>query len=247
MSAVVRTDDIGLGNWARIKCPTGQWASNDVQSCRRREQFRPSFLKQHLTLLDSIISNTFGFQPCQTHTYQAPFERRRRAKRAPLVVQRTHAGYLRAQAAAGSEPKAFSNAHIPKHPSSAGGQRKRAPRVLQLTHTDHPSSAGGERKRAPRPAQRTHTKHASFCESASTAMRSLHISWKPLLALYNGFSSPFEVLRQNRVPWEYLNISCLCMPARFVEIPIWHVPFERKAVSYKLLVFASAAATVSSP
>ena len=33
------------------------------------------------------------------------------------------------------------------------------------------------------------------------------------------------------------------MPALVVENRIWHVPFELNAVSYKLLVFSSAAAT----
>ena len=58
-----------------------------------------------------ISSNTFWFQPCQAHTYryQAPFERRRRAKRVPRIFQRTHTD----------------------HPSSAGGTNAHIPNTRQ--------------------------------------------------------------------------------------------------------------------
>ena len=158
------------------------------------------------------ISNTFGFQPCQTHTYQAPFERRRRAKRAPRVFQRTHT----------------------KAPFERRQRAKGAPRVFQHTHTDHPSSAGGRAKRAPRLAQRTHTKHPSLCQSASTAMQSLHISWK----------NPSWLIQQNwrsfrssssksctlgglkQFPFMY---ACYFSGKPYLECSIWSCPFELKA------------------
>ena len=55
---------------------------------------------------------------------------------------------------------------------------------VRRTHTNHPSSAGGERKRAPRLGQRTHTKHPSLCQSASTGPLLLQLC-SPSISLGN--------------------------------------------------------------
>ena len=60
-------------------------------------------------------------------------------------------------------------------------------------------------------------------------MESLRIFLETPIGLYNRTSSPFEILRQNHVPWEDLDISRACVPAPFMENPIGNVPFELKA------------------
>ena len=223
---------------------------------------------------DAHIPSTLGAQSATEASHRPPFQRRRRAKRAPRVLQRTHTDHASSAGGEQSDPHAFSQRTHNDHPSCAGGRAKRAPRGLQGTHTkhlpsaesptnfpkrtcqtpfgrrraprifrpacikhpssacgvrsepnafskahtsNHPSSAGSEREephafskrtptdhalnagsranRVPSLAQRTHTNHPSLCQSASTAMQFLNISWKPFLAVQLNWLS-FRIKRE---------------------------------------------------
>ena len=114
-----------------------------------------------------ITSKTFGFQLCQTHTNQSPFERRRQARRGPRVFERTH---IKHPSSAG-EPCAFSNEHIsstlraeasPTHFSAYmyqppfGGKRSEL-HAFSNAHTPSTFRAQGASEGSPTCFQRTHT------------------------------------------------------------------------------------------
>ena len=101
-----------LCTWYKFERESTQKKSYGVCTNQAPGTYMPA-----IPLFLKIVSNILGFQPCQTRSYQAPFERRRRAKRAPRVFQGTHTD----------------------HPSSAGGRAKRAPGLAQRTRTKHPS------------------------------------------------------------------------------------------------------------
>ena len=118
-----------------------------------------------------ITSKTFGFQLCQTHTNQSPFERRRQARRGPRVFERTH---IKHPSSAG-EPCAFSNEHIsstlraeasPTHFSAYmyqppfGGKRSEL-HAFSNAHTPSTFRAQGASEGSPTCFQRTHTDHPS--------------------------------------------------------------------------------------
>ena len=108
---------------------------------------------------DAHIPSTLGAQSATEASHRPPFQRRRRAKRAPRVLQRTHTDHASSAGGEQSDPHAFSNAHITTTLRAQAAERsephavckahipstfraQKAPRIFQSAPVKHPSGAG---------------------------------------------------------------------------------------------------------
>ena len=185
------------------------------------------------------------------------FERRLRAKRAPHVVERTRTTTLRAQRI---EPHALSNAHIPTtlRAQAASEASPTCSRTNATTHqqaptTQHTHSADSERSDSSLRALSHHHLCAvcgcvvSSIIASSTAMQSLHISWKPLLACATDISLLFlenflKYGRRKWVTWDNIKVS-RAFPCPFRGNPV----FKTVKMSFTPKAMRSASAAAAGP
>lgn len=120
----------------------------------------------------------------------------------------------------------MSDAHIPNNLRA----QKRAPRVLQRTHTNHRSSACGAKSEANAlsKAHMSCTLRCVYSNTASAAMQSLCISWKPRLAYTTDISLIFcrnlnTYGRQKQVTWDHTFFFPGIFPRAFRGNPFFRI------------------------